>query len=112
MKKGGDDVDKFERLLEVMRCDTKAQNPEYISRLEEIDKMEVLFKEIIASNQCFNLKQLEIGGNDLVNIGIPKGKVIGETLNRLLEMVINNELENDKEQLLNKAKYKSMCVAV
>lgn len=95
---------QFERLLEVMKCDIKAQNSEYISRLEEIDKMEVLFKEIIASNQCFNLKQLEIGGNDLINIGIAKGKLIGQTLNSLLEMVINNELENDKEQLLNKAK--------
>ncbi len=95
---------QFERLLEVMRCDTKAHNPEYISRLEEIDKIEILFKEIIVSNQCFNLKQLEIGGNDLINIGIAKGKLIGQTLNSLLEMVINNELENDKEQLLNKAK--------
>lgn len=85
-----------------MRCDIKAQNPKYISRLEEVDKIERMYKEIIQTKQCFSLKQLEINGNDLMQSGVPKGKLIRDILNKLLDMVINNEIENNRDILLER----------
>ena len=37
-------------------------------------------------------------------IGIPEGKGIGKALNRLLQLVLDETLENQKELLLKKAK--------
>ena len=57
-------------------------------------------EKIIEENQCFSLKDLAINGNDLIGIGFKTGKAIGTTLNLLLNKVINEECENDKEVLL------------
>ena len=71
-----------------------------------------ILNEIIAENECFKLKDLAINGNDLIEHGIPQGKIIGSILNELLSMVIDNEINNDKNELLKmtdfifKSKYK------
>ena len=60
-------------------------------------------------NSCFNLKNLNINGYDLINLGY-NGKEIGNTLNYLLEAVINDEVVNEKDSLikyLNKYKANS-----
>ena len=58
----------------------------------------------IQKNQCFTLKNLAINGNDLIQIGYEPNKKLGETLNMLLNGVINEEYENDKDILLSAAK--------
>ena len=57
------------------------------------------FKE---AKQCVSLKELAVSGSDLIAIGIKPGKEIGEILNRLLEMVIEDPELNQKEILLKK----------
>lgn len=59
---------------------------------------------IIKTNQCFSLKNLEINGNDLKNLGISNGKIIGKILNHCLDLVLINQEKNKKEILLNEAK--------
>ncbi|MCL2633429.1 MAG: polynucleotide adenylyltransferase [Oscillospiraceae bacterium] len=56
-------------------------------------------KSIIENGECYSLKQLNIKGGDLVELGY-KGREIGEKLNELLQMVINEKCENDREKLL------------
>ena len=51
--------------------------------------------------ECFSLKQLAIDGNDLKEIGMKPGPQMGKVLNTLLEMVIQEEIENEKEVLLD-----------
>ena len=51
--------------------------------------------------ECFSLKQLAIDGNDLKEIGMKPGPQMGKILNTLLEMVIQEEIENEKEVLLD-----------
>ena len=48
-------------------------------------------------------QELAVSGSDLIAIGIKPGKEIGEILNRLLEMVIEDPELNQKEILLKKA---------
>lgn len=92
------------RLLSVKRADTIAHAPEYIGRLDEIDSIEKVVDAIIEDEDCFSLKHLAVDGNDLIEIGITKGTRIGNTLGSLLDAVINQECENDKEALLSLAK--------
>ena len=50
----------------------------------------------------FKLTDLEIGGRDLINLGIPEGQEIGKTLLMLFNEVIEGKLLNRKDRLLEK----------
>lgn len=50
-------------------------------------------------NDCCSLKELAIGGSDLINIGI-KGKAIGENLDRALDYVMAEPWKNEREVLI------------
>ena len=47
------------------------------------------------------LRQLAVNGDDLTQIGVPKGKAVGETLEKLLMQVIDGNLSNERDALLN-----------
>ena len=61
-----------------------------------------VLSEILAENACFSLKDLAVKGGDLMALGYA-GPEIGRTLNRLLEMVVSEEVPNEKTALLNAA---------
>ncbi len=93
---------QFYRLLSVKRADALAQaSNKLINRLKEIDTIETILDEVLAENHCITLKDLAITGKDLIALGIPAGKRIGELLNQLLEDVIDEKLPNEKEILLS-----------
>ena len=56
-------------------------------------------EQILQENTCFCLKDLAVNGHDLMQLGFT-GKAIGETLNALLEQVMDEKLPNEKEALL------------
>ncbi len=63
-----------------------------------------------AKAQAFSLKDLAIGGDDLLGIGWPKGPSMGRALSELLETVLDDPELNTRERLLAiaeklKAKY-------
>lgn len=65
----------------------------------EFDKMHQIVDELVAENSCLTLRDLAVGGHDLMALGIT-GKDIGSTLNRLLTMVLDEEIQNEKAALL------------
>jgi len=98
-------IEQFQRLLSVKKADILAQNPDkVIIRLKEIDSIQKIFDEVVEENTCITLKNLAINGKDLIAIGVPPGKIIGEILNQLLEDVLAENLSNEKESLLTAAK--------
>ena len=89
------------RLLDVRMADILAHSEGTLeSRIERCVAIRNIAKDIIASRQCFQLKDMAVNGHDLIAAGINQGKQIGEILNWLLNMVINGEVQNDKEELL------------
>ena len=50
------------------------------------------------------LKDLEINGKDLMELGVPQGRMIGEILATLYDRAIMGNLENNREQLLSAAR--------
>lgn len=65
-----------------------------------------LLEEILHRNDCLQLKQLEVTGNDLMELGVEKGKKVGELLNALLDEVQQFPEKNQKHLLLEMAKEK------
>jgi len=92
---------KFRQLLAVKRADSMAKVEEHRDiQLKQFDEVLQVLDEVIKEQQCFSLKDLAVDGRDLIAIGITEGSEIGTTLNRLLDMVIDGEIENEKETLL------------
>ena len=101
MNKIGEEL--FEDLLEVMRADTMAKSSyKQKERLEDIIEIKKLYKEIIADQECITLKQLDVNGQDLIQMGILPGKQIGELLNKMLDYVLEHPEDNRKEILWNR----------
>lgn len=61
-------------------------------------------KKIQEENSAFTLKSLAVSGKDLMEIGIPSGRLIGKILDSLLETVLDDPKQNSKDVLLNIAK--------
>ena len=67
--------------------------------IKKADEIKFLLNEIIEQKQCFSLKDLALNGGDLIALKITESKKIGEILNKLLNMVIDEKIENDKIKL-------------
>jgi len=95
---------QFRRLLEVKRADTLAHHPDHTKRgLSILEAVNHILDEILAQQQCFSLKDLAVNGRDLMEIGIPQGVEIGVALNKLMDLVIDDEVMNEKPVLLRAA---------
>lgn len=91
-------------LFKINRADALAQAPGQIEqRLERISELECLAVKINGQNECFHLNKLKINGNDLLALGLPRNKIIGKILNKLLEEVVDKSLENEREALIKRA---------
>ena len=91
----------FFDLINMFRADNAAQAPMCRYRIKHYDALEKTARDIIEEKSCFSLASLDIDGDDLINLGIPRGKKIGAILNNLLELVMNEKLENEKKILID-----------
>lgn len=95
----------FPQVMEIKRADVLAQSAyRREEKLERLAVIERLYGEILETNQCTSLKTLEITGNDLIALGVPRGKAIGALLNRLLDEVLQEPANNTHEYLTERAK--------
>ena len=95
----------FRRLIEVRIADIMAHaNGTYEERLDRAYRLKAILEEVISEDQCFSLKNLKVSGYDLIELGIPQGKAIGNILDILLTRVIDGELENNRDILLDAAR--------
>lgn len=95
--------EQFFRLLNLQRADNSAQSDIVFNRRERFDAVEATARKILSEKACFSLSDLAVNGNDIISLGVPKGKMIGKILNALLEDVIENRIQNNKADLLLKA---------
>lgn len=94
----------FEELLQVKRADTLAHEPSCVTkRLNEIDRVESAYRDVLSSQAAFRLRDLAIGGEDLIAGGVPQGPAVGRILRYLLTEVIDGHLPNEREALLEHA---------
>ena len=100
MNKLGEDI--FPDLFEVKAADIEGQSMYLRNEKEEaLKNLRIMYEKVCASNACVSLKDLNVKGKDLMELGMSAGRGLGETLNSLLELVIENPDMNDKETLIN-----------
>ena len=103
VNKVGEDI--FPLLFAVCRADVLAQS-DYMQqeKLANLEKWQQLYSQILEEKQCVSLKTLAVTGSDLIAAGWKPGKELGQVLNRLLELVLENPEWNHKEKLLEQAR--------
>ena len=77
----------------------------YLKELDgdvSVEEIRRLWREIEEAGDCISLKMLAVNGGDLMAAGVEKGKMIGEILAWLLDMVLEQPERNTKEELLEK----------
>ena len=97
-------LDGVLKLLKVMRADVLAQSPEYRYRLDQIADAEEIAKNLEAQKPCLSLRELQINGRTLMDIGIPQGRKLGAVLAQLLDEVIDGVTKNTQEALTTRAR--------
>lgn len=93
--------ENFFYLLKVKEADTKALDKKCYHRVKNIEEIKSTALKILEEKQCFTIKDLAINGDDLIELGLSQGVLIGKYLNIILEKVINNEVKNEKKELIN-----------
>ena len=94
-------LELFPYYLEVRTADTLAQSEYQLEeKLQDIQEVKERYEQILERQECVSLKMLAVTGNDLIEAGMKPGKEIGETLQKLLDIVIEKPEYNTKEKLL------------
>jgi tRNA nucleotidyltransferase (CCA-adding enzyme) len=88
------------RLMEVQRCDRMAHAKDYCTPSPALVEIPKLMRQIREADECISLKSLAVNGDDLIALGVPRGKQIGAILATLLDAVIDGTLPNDRTALL------------
>lgn len=99
-------AEQFLMLLEVQRADgvSKKENEEHF--INDLAWAKETAESIVENGECLNIKDLDINGNQLMAEGF-KGSQIGGALNRILDAVLDDRLENRYDALLEFAKKNS-----
>ena len=91
----------FSKLMKIQKADISAQSDYNREEKEKIlAETNELFLEILEAGDALSVKDLKITGKDLMEMGIPQGKEIGEFLNWLLDQVLLHPDFNTKENLI------------
>ncbi len=91
--------DDIRTLLVIKKSDRGALSESYRDISEATAQTLRWLDEIERNNECCTINQLAVNGNDLIAQGIT-GEKVGETLNYLLDSVIEEKVTNDKSALL------------
>ena len=74
-------AEHFADFLEIRKGDMAGQSAYHLEqRRQVIAHMEAMYAEIIEQKQCLKLSELEIGGKDLIAIGVKPGPDMGRIL--------------------------------
>lgn len=96
-------LETLKQMLTLQKADTSSKGICKDDELQQFVQLRQLLDEILAEDACLSLTDLAVDGHDLMALGF-SGPAIGQALNRLLELVLEEQLPNEKTALLNAAK--------
>ena len=91
--------DTLDALLLLQEADMGSKGTGKPAEMVQFPQLRTLLEEIKQEDACLSLRDLAVNGHDLMALGI-RGKAIGQTLNHLLEQVLDENLPNDRNALL------------
>ena len=95
----------FKKLCDVKFCDVNGQSPNLINnRITDLEIIRTIFKEVCSKDDfIMTVKDLEINGYDIMELGVEKGERIGFILETLFNLVVDNKVPNQNNLLKEKA---------
>lgn len=91
-------------LIELKKADNRGQNIARYDGQKQLEKIRETVQDILESGECYSLARLAVSGNEIKDLPGADGPEIGRILERLLDEVIEGNVENQKEALLAFAK--------
>jgi tRNA nucleotidyltransferase (CCA-adding enzyme) len=91
-------VKDLDLLLGLKRADIIGQNPELYYRLDTIDEIQAIIKNLFDNDRIITYRNLKINGDILKDLGY-QGEEIGKALEIILKKVISKELKNNPDKL-------------
>lgn len=95
----GEDI--YDYYIRFMKYFTKYSLSGKNANYKQIKIWKKRYHKILYNNDCISMKMLAVNGRDLIALGVPRGSQVGEELNRILYMVLDNPKLNDRGQLIN-----------
>ena len=92
--------DTVRSILDLQKADMGSKGTGKTEDMEQFKELSVLLEEISREESCLTLRDLAVNGHDLMALGI-QGPSLGNTLNLLLNQVLEEQLPNEKEMLLD-----------
>ena len=92
---GTKDLDLY---LGLKRADILGQDPDLYYRLEDIDEIQAIIKNLFDNDKIITYRNLKINGDVLKDLGY-QGEEIGKGLEIILKKVIAKELKNNPDKL-------------
>lgn len=93
-------VEQLQRLLKIRECDNRAHSeaahPLFQKSLDFYEYM----KAVLEEKNAFSIKDLAINGRDLIERDVEPGPEMGKLLRMALDAVMDEQVENRKEDLL------------
>ena len=96
--------DTVEQLLQLQEADMRSKGVDNSHELGQFRQVWSVLEQIRAENACLKLKDLAVSGRDLMELGFAPGPAIGKCLEKLLALVLDEQIPNEKEALLDAAK--------
>ena len=87
------------RLLQLQRADSASHAPSAQNRFGDFFELEKRLTAVIEKNPCVTREQLALSGEDVIALGVARGKSVGKALSRLLDAVLEEQCENTREEL-------------
>ena len=91
-------ADAVLQLLHLQRADFGSKG--VFGETADFDEVEQLLKELLAEDLCLKIKDLAIGGSDLLAMGVEPGPILGKCLEHLLSRVLDEEIPNEAAALM------------
>lgn len=91
-----------QKLLRLQEADMRSKGVDNTQELTQFVPLWALLEEIRQENACLSVKDLAVNGRDLMALGI-HGRALGQTLNALLDGVLEEAVPNEKDALLKYA---------
>ncbi len=95
-------IDNIDNLINLQIADIIGSNPPF--DFKNVIELKEEINRILNTEEPLSVKDLEISGYDLMQLGMKPGKQMGIALNELLEKVLENPELNTKNHLIEEAK--------
>ena len=96
----------FEQLIALKKSDAWGQSLHLaIPRINSLNTLLNIERQLLEEKRLIlSVKELAVNGYDIISLGVTEGKQIGMVLDELLSLVIDNNVQNRRKELLCAAK--------